>query len=99
MGEGLKVNGWGEGESVRVNGWGWMGEVRMNQWMGEGESVNGWGVGESMNGWVWMGECEASAMEMGEGESGEKFRRWWWSFRLWEISEMGEISELWVLRE
>ena len=25
-----------------------------------------------------MGEGEASAMEMGEGESGEKFRRWRW---------------------
>ena len=27
-----------------------------------------------------MGECEASAMEMGEGESGEKFRRWMRNF-------------------
>ena len=29
----------------------------------------------------------------------EKFWRWRWSYRLWEISEMGEISELWVLRK
>ena len=49
--------------------------------MGEGDWVNGWGEGESVNGWMWMGDREASAMEMaedelvemGEGKSGEKF--------------------------
>ena len=50
---------------------------------------NGWGWGWGwIDEWVranrWMGEGEASAMEMGEGESSEKF----WRGDGWEILEM-----------
>ena len=39
MGEGLRVNRWGEGELIRVNGWGWIGEWVRCGWIGEWVSV------------------------------------------------------------
>ena len=40
-----------------------------------------------------MGEGEASAMEMGEGESGEKFRRWRWVRNFGDGDEASEMRE------
>ena len=107
-GEWVRVNrlGWmGEGEPVRVNGWGEGELVRVRcGWIGEWVSVK-------LQWWRWLGVNRLRWVRVnrmrnfGDGdrweisEMDEKFWRWQWSFRLWEISKMGEISELWVLRE
>ena len=94
IGERLRVNGWGKGESVRVR-CGWIDEwvsVKLQWWR--------W---LRVNRLRWVKVNQVRNFEDGDGweisEMDEKFWRWRWSFRLWEISEMGEISELWVLRE
>ena len=40
-----------------------------------------------------MGEGEASAMEMGEGELSEKFRRWRWVRNFGDGDEASEMRE------
>ena len=40
-----------------------------------------------------MGDSEASAMEMGDGESGEKFRRWRWVRNFGDGDEASKMRE------
>ena len=104
MGE-VRVNRWmGECEwvIVKLQRWRWL---RMNRlrWV-RVNRVRNFGDGD---GWRWIGwDGWVNRVGNFEDEDGweiskmdEKFWRWRWSFRLWEISEMGEISELWVLRK
>ena len=102
----VRVNGWGWiGERLRVNGWGKGESIRVRcGWIGEWVSVKlQWWRWLRVNRLRWVRVNRVRNFGDGDGweisEMDEKFWRWRWSFRLWEISEMGEISELWVLRE